>query len=424
MVKRITRSGIDASKFVVDAAKVSTSVTLEGVRAFLGGAFSWSSERLKDLSGVPLISGTGLSAFLRQSGEGLENAGNAADDALARALAATGEKMREALQMLDVTDEVVHRNLFENMHITSVVGESFAGISLSSIRPSFRLNGKDTGSQEIFEDWKKSGLKKVIVCVPGLFCDESLWGEDNEPSVVHCLKECGYYPVFVRFNPGNHVSTNGAALLEMLNELLNIVGLKNSGEKIHFITYSQGGIILRSTLYQARSSGKDISSRTGTVVFISSPDGGSYIEKIGFWLGLGLEKFPLFPVQMAGLIGNQRSDAMKDLSHGIIREEDWKNADQIKRYTDEKYFGELDDIDAYQIYSLVSEKESEWSSWIGDGVVEKPSLTLLSDRVFRKKSGPDERVTVLFQKSHFQIIEAPETRELIRKILSGGGFRS
>lgn len=123
-------------------------------------------------------------------------------------------------------------------------------------------------------------------------------------------------------------------------------------------------------------------------------------------------------MNILGFIGNQRSDAIKDLSHGIIREEDWARSNQLERYVSDLYFGELDDVNATQIYSLVSEEESKWSSWIGDGIVEKPSLTLLSDKVYRKKSDPASRVHCLFGTSHYQVITHPETREILRRVLT------
>ncbi|MBW0432837.1 alpha/beta hydrolase [Leptospira yasudae] len=412
-----TQPSMDLSKLLVRLAKDTSVGTLEGVRSILTESFDWSSKQLSKLSDTPLIQNTNLAEFLSKSGESLKNAGEKTDQGLTQALTSTAKAMHQALDALDAADVVVKRTLFENIPVSSIVGESFAGlVTTSHIQASFRLNGKDAGVAEVLGDWKNSKLQKLILCIPGLFCDEGLWNAKGEVPLSDTMKECGYYPIYLRFNPGVHLSTNAKYMLELVENLLGSPELKNN--TLDVIAYSQGGLILRSALYQAKRENSSFPKKIRHALIINSPDGGSYIEKIGFWLGLGAESLPILPVSIIGFIGNQRSDAIKDLSHGIIREEDWIKNDQIKRYVNDSYFGELDDLNATQIYSLVTEEESKWSSWIGDGIVEKPSLTLLSDKVYRKKSNPESRVYRLLETSHYQVMTHPETRNILRKVLT------
>ncbi|WP_165783487.1 lipase family protein [Leptospira ellisii] len=411
-----TQPGMDLSKLLVRIAKDTSTGTLEGVRSLLAESFDWSSRQLSQLSDAPLIQNTNLGEFLSKSSESLRAAGEKTETGLTHALTSTANAMSQALQALDHADHSVKKTLFENIPVSSIVGESFAGlVTVSQIEASFRLNGEDAGFETIVEDWKRSKLPGLILCIPGLFCDEGLWNAHGQSPLSEVMIEEGYYPVYVRFNPGVHISSNAKSLLNLLGKLLGSAEL--NGKKFDVISYSQGGLILRSALYQSKRNGSEFASRIGRALIVNSPDGGSYIEKIGFWLGLGAESLPILPVSVIGFIGNQRSDAIKDLSHGIIREEDWITNDQIGRYKNDSYFGELDDVDAYQIYSLVSEEESKWSSWVGDGIVEKPSLTLLSDKVYRKKSDPESRVHRLLETSHYQVITHPKTREILRDLL-------
>ncbi|WP_210410466.1 esterase/lipase family protein [Leptospira adleri] len=411
-----TKPAMDLSKLLVKLAKDTSVGTLEGVRSILTESFDWSSKQLSQLSDIPLIQDTSFAEFLSKSGESLKSAGEKTEQGLTQALASTAKAMHQALDALDMADIVVKRTLFENIPVSSIVGESFAGmVTTSHIKASFRINGADVGYQDVIDDWKKSELPHLILCIPGLFCDEGLWNAKGEVPISETMKESGYYPVYLRFNPGIHISTNASAMLDLLKPLLNSPEL--SGNTLDVISYSQGGLIFRSALYQSKQKDGDFGKRIRHALVINSPDGGSYIEKIGFWLGLGAESLPILPVSIVGFIGNQRSDAIKDLSHGIIREEDWIQNKQIERYVNDSYFGELDDIDATQIYSLVTEEESKWSSWIGDGIVEKPSLTLLSDKVFRKKSNPTSRVFCLMETSHYQVITHPRTKEILKNVL-------
>ncbi|EMJ97620.1 esterase/lipase family protein [Leptospira alstonii] len=412
-----TQASMDLSKLLVRLAENVSAGTLEGVRSILTESFDWSSEQLSQLSGVPLIQNTSLAEFFSKSGESLKNAGEKTEQGLTQALTSTAKAMHIALDALDSADMVVKRTLFENIPVSSIVGESFAGlVTTSDIRASFRLNGKDVEYQEIIMDWKNSKLPHLILCIPGLFCDEGLWNAKGEVPLSDTMKECGYYPVYLRFNPGVHLSTNAKLMLDLVENFLNSPEVKE--KTLDVVSYSQGGLIFRSALYQAKQKNSSFSDRIRHALVINSPDGGSYIEKIGFWLGLGAESLPILPVSILGFIGNQRSDAIKDLSHGIIREEDWIQNNQIKRYVNDLYFGELDEVNATQIYSLVTKEESKWSSWIGDGIVEKSSLTLLSDKVYRKKSDPESRVYCLFETSHYQVVIHPEIRKILSKVLT------
>lgn len=410
-----TEPSLSLSKLAVQFAKDSSLGVLSGIQSALVGSFEWSAKSLSDISEAPAVKGTGFAEFLRNAGKSLKDAGDKSDEGMSKAVEATAKAMHVALKALDEADSVVKEKLFENIAVSSVVGDSFAGlVTTSEIQASFRSEGKDVGVEKVLEDWKRSNRKKIMICVPGLFCDESLWTKNGEPSLAKTMEEEGYFPVFLRFNPGLHISDNGKKLLALLKSFLEHPDVRDL--KADYISYSQGGLILRSAFYLAKQEAPEFSKRIGKVLFISSPDGGSYIEKAGFWLGLGAEAFPVFPVQLIGFIGNQRSDAMKDLSHGIIREEDWKNGSHLGRYAKDVYFGELDEIDAYQIYSLVSEKDGgNWSSWIGDGIIERPSLTILSEEVFRRKSDPESRVRCLTGLSHYQILPAAELREFFLK---------
>ncbi|WP_061222902.1 esterase/lipase family protein [Leptospira weilii] len=412
-----TQPSMDLSKSLVQFAKDTSVGTLESVRSILIQSFDWSSEQLSQFSEIPLVQNTSLAEFFSKSGESLKNTSEKTEQGLTRALSFTAKAMHTTLDALEKADVVVKRIFFENIPVSSIVGESFAGlVTTSHIRASFRLEGKDVGVQEILMDWKKSKLPRLILCIPGLFCDEGLWNAKGETPLSDTMKECGYYPIYLRFNPGIHLSTNAKLMLNLVEKLLNSPEVK--GYTLDVISYSQGGLIFRSALYQAKQKNSSFSDRIRHALVINSPDGGSYIEKIGFWLGLGAESLPILPVNILGFIGNQRSDAIKDLSHGIIREEDWVQNNQIKRYVNDLYFEELDEVNATQIYSLVTKEESKWSSWIGDGIVEKPSLTLLSDRVYRKKSDPESRVNCLLETSHYQVITHPETHKILHRVLT------
>lgn len=406
----------DLARLTTEAAGKLTFNTLNTVRNMLTESMEWTGNNFINISKIPFIESTDAGKKLNAAGTALLGAETSTTKGLTRAIASSGNAFQIAMESLNVADETTRKAIFENIHTSSIAGESFARINISDIKPSFRLHSEDVLCEEIATDFKKSELSRAAILFPGLFCDESLWeNSKGEKSVQDVLNEHGIYPIKLRFNPGSHISKNGKAALALLNNLISIPDFQN--KKIDIITYSQGGLIFRSLLYQAIQKKIPISDHIRKAILISSPDGGSYLEKLGFWLGLTMEYTPLPNMKLLGMIGNQRSDAIKDLSHGIIREEDWKNSSQLKRYISDKYFGELDDIDAYQIFGLVSGQENPLHSWIGDGIVETQSLTYLSKKVYEKKENPESRVFFLKNHSHFTILQSEETLNQISKII-------
>ncbi|MCR9142827.1 MAG: alpha/beta hydrolase [bacterium] len=449
----------DISRAVLEFADRASAGTLSGVRDLLTGSMQWTAGQMDQLAKIaPKELPPGWHAGLNDAIQQLRAIEGGTGEALTGALEATGTAFEQAQAAVHLADDVTRRTLFENLQLSSVVGESFAGvIPTSKIQPSFRLitngDGVDVDIDAVATDYvhfqktRPGNNAGVVLCVPGLFCDEGLW---EDAGISALLRDAGMYPVYLRFNPGAHISANGQRLLELVDQLAAHPAFAN--ERFDAISYSQGGLVLRSMLYYdgardaaAKSSAPEniageniageetaiaatehpervepgpIARRLGRLIGINTPDGGSYLEKLGYWLGVGMQVAPIISLKAVGFIGNQRSDAIKDLSHGIIRESDWLSPNHTERYGRDYYFGELDAIDAYQIYSVISETDGPWESWLGDGIVEKSSLTLLSDRVYRAKANPDNRVHCLFGKSHFQVVQAPETLAIVQKILS------
>ncbi len=414
----------DIARFSVDITQKATLDTLIRTKEMVSGSLRFLGENFLAASRLPYIEKTTLSSYLEESGKSLRDAGEDTGASLLRAINATGGAFRSAVDALDLADEKTRRMLFENIHVASITGESFAGVKVSEIHPSYRANGEDILAEEVANRFIQSGLKKAVLLLPGLLCDETLWrGPGNPEAMEKLFASLGIFPIPLRFNPGLHFSENGKAFLELFEDIHSLPAFRD--KKFHVISYSQGGLILRAALYLSQKNQSSISPFIDKAVFISSPDGGSYLEKLGFWLGLTLEKSRLPGVQMAGIIGNERSNAIKDLSHGIIRQEDWENSEKnplsglehLVRYSSERYFGELDDLDAYQIYSVISKEENSLWQWVGDGIVETGSLTYLSDRVFRKKSRPEHRVWELPGLSHFQIMHSEANQKILKELL-------
>jgi hypothetical protein len=157
--------------------------------------------------------------------------------------------------------------------------------------------------------------------------------------------------------------------------------------------------------------------RFGKVISVASPNKGSYLEKLGFWLGFLLERSPNLALKVIGLIGNLRSDAIKDLSFGLIRKEERGWLATISGYFQETYFGELDHLDVYQAYALLDGIHNPLQNFLGDGIVEKQSLTYLTDKVYAKRDRQELRTKELIKENHFSILSSRKLVHWIKEVL-------
>ncbi len=407
----------DLTIFGKQVLNVTGNVTgniLGGVKDILDKSMNWTAETLENLSDEKFLQVEDLPVYLHVAGVNVKRSADIATKGLEIAIDSTEGAFDIANKSLDIAEDYMIKTLYENKVISSILGSSHDDlISFSKIRLLFRHNHEDVNAETIIDLYRESGLSKAILYVPGLFCDETLWMKSAEEDTGlgdHFLNQ-GYFPIYIRYNQGAHISVNGKDLQELIAKLFEL----EPNLPLSIITYSQGGLVLRSAFYYAKQASAAYLSKIQKVFMISSPNGGSYIEKIGFWAGMAMQASPFFILKIVGFVGNLRSDAIKDLSHGIIREEDWKLGNQLFRYRTEQYFGELDDFDAYQIYSLAGSNDNLFQSFFGDGIIEKWSIESLTDKVFNKKPNPETRTLKILGRTHFQILNAPELIPFIEK---------
>lgn len=328
--------------------------------------------------------------------------------------------------------EEIKKNLDEgtqkalnNRIISSLIGSPFGDFRLSGIEMNFREHGKDVRVEDLVRHYIRviaanNSDAQFIIYVHGLFNDETLWTKIKPGKFLMAeeLKNKHFYPIYLRYHPGLHISENGKLGNSLFQDLFDELEKYDIKNKIHVVTYSMGGLVFRSSLYYAKVGNHPgcWRKKISKIIFISSPDAGSYLEKMGFWLAIGLSLSKTKLIRRIALASNIRAESMKDLSHGIIREEDWNTVNYFQRFLKPVSYGEIEGLDVYQIFSLLTEKESRWQNWMGDGVVEHYSLTALTKEI-QKKPNSNLRTRVLYGKNHFNILDGEDTYKIAKEIL-------
>lgn len=381
----------------------------ERLQRFLSHSLSWSGQQLEKLSDSPFVDRTGFAHAVKSAGDRLQQAAQDAPQVLETTLADLHQAFEGAfestVESYRLADSSVRRSVLENVPAVSVLGSSFkAG---ETIRTSFRMDGQDIGVQQLLDAYRSSGKKRMVIFLPGLFSDESLWQNSGTPfPFSEAVDSMDGFCAFLRFPPLQSIPDTGRELLELLLSLK-----EHHNQPVDLVAYSEGGLVLRSALDQDQRNGSHIIPMIRHALMISSPDAGSFLEKMGFWIGLGLAGLSQLAHQLLNYPELERSAAIEDLSLGRIRKAEEQEPGRL-------YYGELDRIPATQIYSLITKNNNVWESWVGDGVVEEVSLAYLSARVYAKKENAVNRVHCVLGRNHFQILNDPATSRILRSVLN------
>lgn len=169
---------------------------------------------------------------------------------------------------------------------------------------------------------------KVCLLVHGLCANESIWtyrddsGDDFGRSLQ---RDCGFTPLYTRYNSGLHISQNGEALADQLQKLVSLY--RPQVEELLLIGHSMGGLVLRSACHYAEQKQQEWLPLVKKVFFIGTPHLGAPLEKLANVVSNALSFVHEPYTQLAEQIINLRSDGIKDLRHANIAEEQWRDKD-------------------------------------------------------------------------------------------------
>jgi pimeloyl-ACP methyl ester carboxylesterase len=130
--------------------------------------------------------------------------------------------------------------------------------------------------------------------------------------------------IYLRYNSGRHVSTNGAQFARQLDAI--VAGWPKPPE-ITLVGHSMGGLVIRSACAAAEAAGYDWVRRVKASVFIGTPHRGAPLERHGH----GVDRlFAASPYTMAFTRLSQiRSAGITDLRHGSTRDADWQGRNRF-----------------------------------------------------------------------------------------------
>jgi pimeloyl-ACP methyl ester carboxylesterase len=257
---------------------------------------------------------------------------------------------------------------------------------------------------------------KVLLLVHGSSMSDLHWNRLGHDHGAALERDLGYSAVYLRYNSGLHVSTNGRALTGLLEALTALWPVPI--EQLAIVSHSMGGLVTRSACHSAAAAGHSWPALLRKMIFLGTPHHGTYLEQRGNWVDLGLGITP-YSAPFARL-GKIRSAGVTDLRFGSLLDEDWKNRDRFEWGCDPRRPVPLPaGVDCYAIGAIRARDVGSTSSCAGDGLVplasalgrhRKPEMTLRF---------PESRQWVAAGMSHLDLLSRPEVYRVILHWLRG-----
>jgi pimeloyl-ACP methyl ester carboxylesterase len=184
---------------------------------------------------------------------------------------------------------------------------------------SIRIDGEPVPPDHRFAD----ATPRVAVFLHGLMETEFSWRRGHTTYGERLAAECGWTPVYMRYNTGRRISENGRSLADLLS--LTLDAWPVPVREVALIGHSMGGLVARSAAHQGSEAGVEWVSHVSHVVSLGTPHRGAPLEEI---VHLGSAALDLLPeTRPVSRFLRRRSGGIRDLRRGSLVDEDWKDRD-------------------------------------------------------------------------------------------------
>lgn len=255
---------------------------------------------------------------------------------------------------------------------------------------------------------------KLLVLLHGLCMNDLQWRHEGHDHAETLARELGYTPVYLHYNSGLSVSTNGRILAQLMEGLYSVWPTRI--ERLTMIGHSMGGLVARSAMHHGalmQRGGLRWPGRVDDLVCLGTPHHGAPLERIGHGLDLLLGAAP-YAAPLARL-GRVRSAGIRDLRlgnilRGPVGDGGTEQADHVALPSGTRCFA----IAA----SLGAAAGSLKGDLLGDGLV--PVASALGQHVnpALNLEFPPDCQAVIHDTGHLGLLSSTEVAELLRQWLS------
>jgi len=173
---------------------------------------------------------------------------------------------------------------------------------------------------------RRGANRRLLVMVHGLCMNDQLWCQSGHDHGAALARDLGYEPVYLHYNSGRHISTNGREFAVLLDRFVSAWPVPL--DEIVVVGHSMGGLVTRSACWAAEAAGFGWRDKLRAVVFLGTPHHGAPLERGGSWVEtlLGVNRYSA----PFARLGKVRSAGVTDLRFGNVLDEHWQGLDRFE----------------------------------------------------------------------------------------------
>lgn len=244
---------------------------------------------------------------------------------------------------------------------------------------------------------------RIVVLVHGLCLSHEYWRGHNEGNLGTELQRAhGLTPLYLNYNTGRHISSNGKELSEQLQSLVEAWPVEV--KELTLIGHSMGGLVIRSASWYGSELSLPWAELLKNALYLGSPHHGAALAKASHLLTFVMGKFR-YASPFA--LGQHTSAGIKDLRHGNLLDEDWQGFDQDDFHPDHRKPVPLQEgTRHYFIAATIGNSASDLpSTMVGDLLVRLDSAKGQHGDDLRKLSIRPENCRVFEKLNHLDLLD-------------------
>lgn len=254
----------------------------------------------------------------------------------------------------------------------------------------------------------------LLVLVHGSSRNDLQWNRHGHDHGAALARDLGYTPVYLHYNSGLHVSTNGHAFAALLEHITRAWPTPLEG--IVIIGHSMGGLVARSACHSAEAASHVWRRSLRKLICLGSPHHGAPLERRGSWLHflLGVSRYSA-PLARLGRI---RSAGVTDLRFGNVLDEHWEGRDRFALSGDPRT--QLALPDGVECYAIAATSAREASGTLpGDGLVPVDSALGRHAKAELTLGFPDANQRIAYGMGHLDLLDRAEVYARVKEWVSG-----
>jgi pimeloyl-ACP methyl ester carboxylesterase len=262
--------------------------------------------------------------------------------------------------------------------------------------------------------------RDIVVLLHGLCMDDLQWARNGHDHGAALARDLGYTPIYLHYNTGQHISTNGREFGDLMETLLR--EWPRPVERLVVIGHSMGGLVARSACHYAARAGHRWPKHLDDLVFLGTPHLGAPLERAGAWVDFLIGISP-YTAPFARL-GKVRSGGIKDLRHGYLCDEDWQAHSPGTVRQPRRALPLPDGVRCFAIAASKQDRSNASGAKIrGDGLVPVNSALGRHRDASLDLALPEPHRWVAYGMGHFDLLSRREVYEQLKRWLAPGSVR-